>query len=197
MRDAAQRALVMKYLAELTAAGVKEQREQLAGLMMNGDRVGVPDPGGTGSELGIVVRSKPQPSAVVVDRVKFAGWMAEHYPGRVHTVVSLPEENLEAAIQVLHSSAPELLDEELMVEDWAESEVLACTVRAGEPCGPGGELDVPGVVFQPAGEGTVQVRLGADAPRMIEELWRTGRIDLVSGNVLELPEGDSGDSQNP
>jgi hypothetical protein len=191
-RDLALRALVTKHVADIAAIAIKTSRAELADEMVNGDRINVTDPDDRGVDLGHVLRTKPRGTAVITDRVAFTTWMAATYPGRVQAVITLPTDSdrITAAVEVLYEHARYLLSEALVIEKWAENEVLKCTERAKEPCGPGGELDVPGIAYEPPGAGVVTVKLSDDAPAAIERLWREGRIDLQSGQVLELEESD-------
>lgn len=192
VRDLALRALVTKYVADITAVAIKARRAELAEEMTSGDRVKVTEPDRPDISLGHVLRTDPKGSAAVTDRTAFTSWMNSAYPGRVSTVITLPTDRdlIIKAVEILYDHAPQLLSETLTVEPWAESEVLKCTERAKESCGPGGELDIPGITYRPPGDGVVTVKLSDDAPAAIERLWREGRIDLQSGQVRALEESN-------
>lgn len=187
-RDLALAALVTKCIADLATAAVQDRRAELAAEMAAGDRVGVTAPGQPDVKVGIVYRTEPKGTGVVTDRAAFTKWMTDTYPGRVQVVVTLPRDpdKIAAAVEVLYRHAPHLLSELPVVEPWAENEVLACTARAREACGPGGELDIPGIAYEPPGPGVVTVKLSGDGPAVIEALWCEGRIDLRTGHILEL-----------
>jgi hypothetical protein len=140
-------------------------------------------------DLGHVLRTKSKGSAVVTDRHAFTKWMATNYLERVQDVTTISTANLGEAIQILREHTPHVLVKVATVTDWAEAEVLKVTERAKEPCGPGGELDIPGIGYVPPGPGAVTVRLSNDGPAAIDQLWREGRIDLTSGEVS--PSGQS------
>lgn len=192
-RDLALRALATKCIADLTATAVKARRAELADEMANGDRVKVTDPDNPGVKVGMVYRTDPAGTGIITDRRAFLAWMAEHYPDRVDTEVTLPTDlkRVADAVQVLYEQAPHLLAEALVVAPWAENEVLKLTEQARQPCGPGGELDVPGVAYEPPAPGVVTVKLSEDGPAVIERLWREGRIELRTGEIRELPAGGS------
>lgn len=62
--------------------------------------------------------------------------------------------------------------------------IKKATERAGEPCGPGGELDLPGVSLAP---GYLAVRAADGGDELIAHLWQQGRLgtlDLTSTNIL-------------
>lgn len=189
-RDLALRALIVKHIADVTASAIKQQRAQLADELTNGDRINVTDPTNPATELGHVLRTKPKGNALITNRPEFVKWMSVNYPDRVQVITTLPQRNIGEAVEVLYQHAPHLLDEEPTVASWAENEVLTCTERAKEPCGPGGELDVPGVTYEPPRPGTITIRLSDDAPASIERMWRQGLIDLNTGEVRALPAGD-------
>ena len=189
-RDLALQALIVKHVCDVTTAAIKERRAALADEMTNGDRVGVTAPGEPDVEIGLVYRTKPKPTAAVTDRAAFTAWMSQHYPDNVESAARLTGDWSEI-FAVLERHAPHLLDRYTAVRDWAEEEVLHLTVRAKQACGPGGELDIPGVAYEPPGPGTVTVKLSEDGPAVIEQLWREGRIDLRTGEVLALPAGRS------
>lgn len=186
-RDLAARALVTKCVADVAADAIRARRTELADALTNGDRIQVSAPDDPELDLGMVLRTKPKGSASITDQAAFTAWMAAAYPDRVERAATVVDPA--AAIEVLSEHAPHLVALTAVVAPWAESEVLTCTTRAKEPCGPGGELDVPGVTYEPPRPGVVTVKLSEDGPAVIEQLWREGRIDLTSGEVRALPEG--------
>lgn len=58
-----------------------------------------------------------------------------------------------------------------------------CTQEAGQPMGPNGELDVPGISL---GDPYVMVRPVEGADVLIADLWRSGRIDIETGTIKEI-----------
>lgn len=185
-RDLALRALVTKHLADTVTAATKTLRSDLGAEMANGDRVGITSPDNPELDLGMVYRTKPKGTAGITDTALFTGWMITHYPDRVQETYTITERDMGAAIKVLQEHAPDLVTATPVVMPWAASEVLALTEKARQACGPGGELGIPGVAYQPPASGTVTVRLSDDGPAAIERLWRAGRIDLGTGEVREL-----------
>lgn len=189
-RDLALRTLVIKHVADVAKAAIAQHRDDLATELANGDRIAVTAPDNPALEIGKVWRTTPKGTAHVTDQAALVAWMAEHYPDHTITVERVPDDRWPAALDVLRHHAPHLLETVTTLPGWAEAEVLGLTVRARQACGPGGELDVPGVAYEPPGDGTVTVRLSDDAPTEIERLWRDGRIDLRTGEVLALPSGE-------
>lgn len=153
--DAAMRAAVLKVLAERVTAAHKEAREEVQDAMETGDRV---NPSLNGTRLAAVTKTEARVTATVVDPDRFAHWCAVHHPTEVQTKT------------VVRSS-------------WVAA-VLDASRRAGEPCGPDGTLDVPGIKVT-VGEPGLSVRLTPEAEATVERLWRDGLI-VLDGTVLEL-----------
>lgn len=191
-RDHTLPAIIAAVLKKRITAVHEQHRAAMAAEgMVNGEKFVAVDPDYPELVLGEVLRTKPEPTAAIADRPAFTRWMSVAYPDRVRVGLSLPSANLAQAIEVLHAHAPHLLDECPMVLDWAEREVLRCTVAARQACGPGGELDVPGVEYRPPAPGVVTVKPSADAPAAIERMWREGRIDITTGELLAIEGGNA------
>lgn len=188
-RDLAMRALVVKHLADVAAKAIKDRRADLGEALANGDRLNVTAPDSPDLDLGLVYRTKPKGTAGITDTQAFTEWMAAHYPDRIKWDTRISD--FDEAVQVLREHAPHLVEDVPTVEPWAETEVLRCSERVKQACGPSGELDVPGVAYEPPGPGVVTVKLSDDGPAVIEQLWREGRIDLTTGEVLALPAGEA------
>ncbi|HEY2763353.1 MAG TPA: hypothetical protein VGJ13_04985 [Pseudonocardiaceae bacterium] len=188
-RDLAMRALIVKCVADIAAKAIKDRRSDLADVMANGDRFNVAAPDAPELNLGKVWRTEPKGTAGLTDASAFTVWMQDNYPDRVTWDARITD--LGKAIEVLREYAPELVDEVPLVEPWAEAEVLRLTERSREACGPAGETNVPGVAYEPPGPGAVTVKLSDDGPAVIEQLWREGRIDLTTGEVLAITAGES------
>lgn len=65
--------------------------------------------------------------------------------------------------------------------------VKRSTESAGEPCGPGGELDIPGVSLT---DGYLSMRFSDDADEAIGYLWRNGKLNHIV-DVQSMLEGTS------
>jgi hypothetical protein len=185
------RALIVKHIADVTATAIGDRRKDLAAELVNGDRINVSAPDDPDLDMGHVLRTRPKGTAGITDREAFTDWMAKQYPDHVQTVQRITPGREADALAILADVAPDLVTSTTEVCDWAQAEVLRCTVKARQACGPGRELDVPGVAYEPPKPGAVTVNLSADGPEAIEELWRQGRIDLTTGEVLALPAGEA------
>lgn len=186
-------ALIVKHVNDVTSKVLKQRREGLTTELGNGDRISVASPDSSETVIGMVYRTKPSGSARVTDKVAFTAWMRENHPLNVEIVHQIATDRWDEAVKILETFAPDLLTSEPMVSSWAEKEVLELTVRARRPCGPQGELDLPGVLYEPPSGGTVTVRLSEEGPAEIERLWRDGRVDLATGAVREITTGGGED----
>lgn len=182
--DLAVRALIVKTVANLTDAAKDARKKDLEAVMSNGERHYGYDPYDPDVELGYVLRNKTKGSAAVSDRGAFTAWMAATYPDKVKTVATITD--LNAAVEVLQKYAPDLVEMVVVVQPWAENEVLLATVSAKEPCGPGKELDVPGITYTAPKPGAVTVNPSPDAPAAVADMLQRGRINLHTGEVLAL-----------
>lgn len=176
-------ARIIERASEVKAAG----RRNLEDHLRSGDRMTVVS-SLDAIELGMVYRTKPKASAVVSDMPTLVAWHAQHYPERLTTRNEIRDGAHDEAMAVLTEHAPHLLTSRMVLPDWALGEVRHATVAAKQACGPGGELDMPGVVFEPPGDGSVVVKPGPDADEAIAALWRAGRIG-EDGHLLALPAG--------
>jgi hypothetical protein len=176
--------VTLKYAADRIAPTQKALRAHAGNLLDAKDRItAVVD----GVPVGTVTKAAPKPVVSVVWEL-FGPWMAEHWPERVERGWSVDPAHVDTAIAVLREHAPELLAQTEHVAPWALSEVVKLSEEAGRPVGPGGELDVPGIVVT-VPEGSVSVRIEAGAGEVIAELWRSGRIALDGTVRTELPGG--------
>lgn len=96
----------------------------------------------------------------VTDERALADWVAAHYPTEVEQKPSVRPAFLRL--------------------------IRECSEAAGEPCGPGGELDIPGLAI---GEPYVIARWAPGGEELIGELWRQGRIGIEDGVIREIEEG--------
>lgn len=83
-------------------------------------------------------------------------WVTEHYPTEVEEVLRV---------------RPAFLK---LLKDTSEA--------AGEPCGPGGELDIPGLTV---GDPYPMVRAATGGTELVERLWQEGRL-TIDGSLKEL-----------
>lgn len=191
-KELAQKAIVMAVLADMIGKQKDAYKRALDPELESGDRVGVPDPTDPDVRLGMVYRTEGKASAVVTDEGSFLLWHMANHPDRVETVLHPDVARSPEVAEVLARHAPDLLVPQSTVADWAREEVLKATVKAREPVGPHGELDdqAPPVRYVPARKGVITVKPDADAGEVIGKLWAQGRIDISTGEILELESGE-------
>lgn len=184
--DTALRLIALAELRKAVSAADKQARVDTG--LERGDRKTVRHPLDSTLKLGTVTMTDPAPAARVSDQAKFTAWMQQHYPDhcREDTHVTGPTATV---IEVLRRHAPHLLSTVVEVPDYATTEVLRLSEKAGQPCGPGGELDVPGIEVSESTP-TLQVRSSPYAAAAITELWQSGALDL-DGTVRALPGPDA------
>lgn len=184
----AQKAIVMAVLADLIGKQKDAFKKALDGEMENADRVNVQDPTDPDVRLGMIYRTEPKPSAVVESEIDLMHWHRRHHPDRIEYVKSLDPERMGEIMAIVEARNPDLIRELPVVKDWAREEVLKATVKAREPVGPHGELDdqAPPVRYVPAKLGSIVVKPGSEAEDIIGKLWAQGRIDISTGEILEL-----------
>jgi hypothetical protein len=96
-----------------------------------------------------------------------------------------------ALMRWVEDNYPDAIVEEVVTTRKINSKFVEAVKRAtedaGQPCGPGGELDILGVSLLP---GYLTVRPAADCDAIIDELWRTGQVglDMNTDVMLEIPE---------
>lgn len=84
----------------------------------------------------------------------FLDWAEEHYPDQV-----------ESETVTTRKASPTLI-----------SGIKWSTELAGEPCGPRGELDIPGVSLA---DGYLSLRPADGSDDVLSQLWQAGRLNDV------------------
>lgn len=86
----------------------------------------------------------------------------------------------DALLDWVQSRYPDDVSEEVITTRTLSDQFIAAVKRAsesaGEPCGPGGELDIPGVSLV---DGYLSVRFADGADDAISYLWRNGKLNHV------------------
>jgi hypothetical protein len=99
-----------------------------------------------GSRIGTVSMSDPDPKPRIADERAFAAWAETTYPDDVEWDFAVLGSHEQVAA-VLYEHAPELVQRIAKVTPHLRARVLEDSAEHGVPVGPGGELDVPGVVM--------------------------------------------------
>lgn len=179
---------VTAQLAKMVKAAGDQARVLAAPVLDEGASVTLYTP--LGAKLGKALKTDPEPVAIVTSRVALDAWLRKRYPDQVETVEQVSPDTT-AVLDVLREHAPHLITQAEVVAERMVPDVLAASKAAGEPAGPDGELDVPGVsVTKP--EGVLTVRLDSKtAPQAIADMWAAGLISLDGTLRGELPAGGS------
>ncbi|SNR44603.1 hypothetical protein SAMN06265360_10664 [Haloechinothrix alba] len=187
-----QHALAQAVLSEVAARAYQardEHRAQLRAQLDRGDGITARSPI-TGAKLGKATLTDPKPKAAVSRGEDLDAWILEHYPEYVEQRERIVPGAERDAMQVLTEHAPHLVETYRQVPQWARDKVVKSSQAAGQPCGPGGEVDVPGVdVTVP--DASLQYRRAEDSTAEIERLVQAGLVDLATGEVRELEAGEA------
>lgn len=177
---------VAAQLAKMVKATGDTARLAASDVLEDGASVTLYSP--LGAKLGKALRSDPVPVATVTNRAELNDWLRRTYPDQMHTVDE-PSPDTSAVLAVLRKHAPNLVVRVSRIAERMIPDVLAASVEAGEPMGPDGELDVPGVtVTKPPG--VLTIRLDAKvAPQAVAEMWQAGLIAPDGTLRLALPAG--------
>lgn len=190
-RAAAARLTFLTALVDLAKAELAKQRAAAADVMEPGEAHPVRTP--AGEMLARVRMSNPQPvkTARITDHVALTEWIGREYPERIVVTPTVSDRTADV-LAVLSEHAPHLVQLSTSVPEWATTEIVAASRKAGEPVGPGGELDVPGIVVETTvGEPSVSVaEKAADFLLLVQGLAASGRLTL-DGTLRELPAADA------
>jgi hypothetical protein len=137
------RVAALKVLSEFTRNAYNEARSEATKVLNRGDRRQVYSPV-DGSKIGPVSMSDPKDVSVVTDEAALTEWMAQRYPEHVESGYKILGGDREI-ISVLFAHAPHLLKRTQKVKRDVLMALHADAVKLGQPVGPGGEVDVPGL----------------------------------------------------
>lgn len=157
-KTAALQAAIIKVLADKVTAANELSKAAVLTELDPGDRLNATH---DGRSVATVSVAKGRTTAKVTDEDRFARWVNDHYPSEV--------------------------EHKPVVRGSFVNAVLEQSKKAGEPCGPGGELDVPGIEVG-AGDPYVTIRPAADAEQIVGDMFRAGRID-VDGTLRKIEAG--------
>jgi|SRR6267142_1895368 len=180
--ELALRVAALRALRDQADQAFNDAKAELEKAMEKGDTLAVFSPIDR-TEIGSVSKSKPKPAARVVDQDAFAAWVGEHYADEVssaYEVIGTPRQ----VAEVLFTHAPKLIRRVSKVSPALTSQVLVQSSKLGEPVGPEGETDIPGIVVETA-DGRLSCRVTDDAFAAVLALIRAGRmpLELLAGEV--------------
>jgi hypothetical protein len=176
----------LKVISEFTKRKYDEARKEAAAVMRRGDRRQVYSPL-DGTKIGPVSMSDPKVSSVITDEQALTQWMQERYPESIERGYKVVASEAEL-VSVLIVHAPNLLKRVKRVKRDALMRIHADTVAVGQPIGPSGEADMPGVTLEEQ-EAVVSCRPDPDSALLaVMELIQNRRL-LLDGTIPVLEQG--------
>ncbi|GHG97438.1 hypothetical protein ACFORH_42805 [Amycolatopsis roodepoortensis] len=165
----------LKYLSDRTTEEYAAARLKAESEVTKGSRIAVYAPDGT--KLGALSRSAPEKTAGVGDAGAFLDWVKEHHPDKIEFDLEIvgSDEKVKA---VLYEHAKELVKPVEKVSPAFRASVLEASTAYGAPAGPGGELDVPGIVVSANAPTVVSFKPSDGSRHAIVELLREGKVQL-------------------
>lgn len=140
------RLVALKVVSDQTKKLYDTTRETEGEGMEPGQRMPVKSPI-DGTKLGTVSMSDPKPTARISDRGAFTAWAEQSYPDDVEWDFEIVGTHEQVAA-LLYEHAPELVKRVAKVTPRLLKTVLEGSSQFGDPVGPSGELDIPGVVVE-------------------------------------------------
>jgi hypothetical protein len=166
----------LKVLSDYALNAYGQAREEIGATMGRGDRVQVRSPLDD-VKIGPVWKTDPKPHAEVTDARALLEWMQELYPEKVGSAYEVSGTEAEV-IDALFKFAPHLLRKTTAIKPEALRELRANSVALGQPVGPGGETDVPGLTVRTPPP-VVQCKPDPDtALNAVVALVQSGHLDL-------------------
>lgn len=133
-----------------------------------------------GTKLAVVSMSDPDPKPRIADERAFAAWVEKTYPDDVEWDFEIVGTHEQVAA-ALYEHAPELVKRVAKVTPHFRARVLEDSTDRGVVVGPGGEVDVPGVVMD-QGVPSLRVSPAKDAMPAVVELMRERMpLELLAG----------------
>jgi hypothetical protein len=179
----------LKVVSNLLDERYRAAKKQLETRMKRGDRFMAWSPLGPPEtvKIGAISMSTPARSANITDEPAFFVWVEETYPDKVvpdYEIVGSTEE----IIAELHDHDSNLIKLVQKVDPDFVKEVRRRSAEAGQPAGPAGEVDVPGVeVAFP--ESVMSCLPDKAAAAAVFDLFRTDRMTLESLTFPEVAGG--------
>lgn len=157
--------------------------------MDRGDRKIVYAPDGV-TKLGAVSKSAPKKTAQVGNESALLEWVRKHYPKSIEADadITAPEDEVKAFLW--SHGGRHLMTARDRIAPKLRAEILEVSTRAKAPVGPGGEMDVPGVILTEEATSTVRFLPDEDASDIIVELVRSGAVKLPDPFEDDMPAVD-------
>ena len=178
------RVAALKVLSEFTKQQYDEARAEAEQQLTPGDRRMVRSPL-HGEKIGAVAMTDPKPVCEVTNEPALRAWLAAHYPEQVETGYEVTATQREL-VDVLFQHAPHLLHSKSRIKPEALRDLRAAAVSLGQPVGPGGEADVPGLTVRTP-PGVVRCTPDEGALLAVMELHGAGLLG-IDGQPVERPQ---------
>lgn len=177
------RVATLKVISEFTKAKYDEARGEAASVLRRGDRRQVYSPL-DGTKIGPVYMTDPKTNSVLTDEEALTEWMELRYPQDMESGYTITGTQAEI-LSVLIVHAPNLLKRTRRVKRQALMRIHADALAVGQPIGPSGEADMPGITLQQA-DPVVACKPDPDSALLaVMELIHNQKL-LIDGTVPEL-----------
>lgn len=150
--DLVLRVAALKVISEFTTGQYNEARKEIAPTMERGDRLMARSPIDK-AKIGAVSMTDPKPTVRVSDLAALTEWLTVNYPAVMKSTYEVCGTD-EQVRRVLFEHAPDMLRQVTRIDPEQLKELKANALELGQPVGPGGEMDMPGLVVEVA-EGVV------------------------------------------
>lgn len=187
MTDLALRLAALKVLKDYIEEQYAHARAEANRTMKRGERLVARSPLDDSLKIATIPMSDPKHETTVVDEKALTVWYREHYPDMVISGYKVIGSQAEV-VEVLFRYAPHLIKRVVALQLEALHELKRSSAALGQPCGPGAEMDIPGVkVTLP--DPVVTCRPTEEAFDIIRHLHAEGVLELDGTIHIALPEG--------
>lgn len=187
MTDLALRLAALKVLKDYIEKQYAIARGEANRTMKRGERLVARSPLDDALKIAVIPMSDPDHVTEIVDETAVTDWYRKRYPDMVMSGYRVIGSQAEV-VEVLFRHAPHLIKRTSSLTLEAVHELKRSSAKLGQPCGPGAELDIPGVkVTLP--DPVVTCRPTEEAFDIIRDLHNQGVLEL-DGTVHIALEGD-------
>jgi hypothetical protein len=188
MTDLALKLAALKVLKDYIEEQYARARAEAQRTMRRGERIVARSPVDD-QKIAVIPMSDPNHVTDIVDLDAVTDWYREHYPDLVASGYKVIGSQAEV-VEVLFRYAPHLIKRTSALQLEALHELKRSSAALGQPCGPGAELDIPGVkVTLP--DPVLTCRPTDEAFDIIRDLHNHGVLELDGTFHVALPEGDA------
>lgn len=170
------RVAALKVLLDYLTDQYAHARSEAAAAMKRGERLVARSPLDDDQKIAVIPKSDPKPIVTIVDETALTAWMLERYPASVDSGYQIVGSTKEV-VTALFTHAPHLLKRSRVLNLQTVGELKATAAAVGQPIGPGGELDIPGIEVRTP-EGVVSCRPSEGALAVIRDLHDRGVLEL-------------------